>query len=438
MAESLCDLSGGEIRSAPLAAILVEALRVRATGELRVDANGGTSRVYFRGGRPCGAQVFFGGFKPLGQFLLEQGWIDIEALERSLAAVVEGRKQGEALVELGYLTREKLQLGLRMHHHRHVRNLATVSEGTYTFAALRELPSWTDEIRLSSHRAILDALAAEPGRAVATTIVRRIPSPLGVRLRGGWQRYTGHFELDADESRYVDALEGPMEVEKALGLGFLPEERALAVLAALHLMGIVVPTPLGGQGPWRTPGPELPSTPGPIDLTKSTGPQRPIAPMEPPAPANVVAPNVAVDVGRALELDLGPALGEVVDWAEMLPPVEAGEAAPSAELRLEPLEAEALVEPDWQDATVAARPALHRNRTESRKHLIIFDEVHHAGDGLSWGDAVREAFEPAARRLGLSLRTYRRRVAALMTALQADSRFQAGLHAAALDLAQDP
>lgn len=53
-------------------------------------------------------------------------------------------------------------------------------------------------------------------------------------------------------------------------------------------------------------------------------------------------------------------------------------------------------------ATVAARPALHRNRTESRKSLVIFDEVHHAGDGLSWGDAVREAFEPATRRLGLS------------------------------------
>ncbi|WP_106399750.1 helix-turn-helix domain-containing protein [Actinocorallia populi] len=44
--------------------------------------------------------------------------------------------------------------------------------------------------------------------------------------------------------------------------------------------------------------------------------------------------------------------------------------------------------------------------------------------------------ETAARRLGLSLRTYRRRVAALMTALQADSRFQAGLHAAAFGLAE--
>ncbi|GAA1531267.1 DEAD/DEAH box helicase [Actinomadura kijaniata] len=53
-------------------------------------------------------------------------------------------------------------------------------------------------------------------------------------------------------------------------------------------------------------------------------------------------------------------------------------------------------------ATVAARPALHRNRTESRKTLVVFDEVHHAGDGLSWGDAVREAFEPATRRLCLS------------------------------------
>lgn len=37
--------------------------------------------------------------------------------------------------------------------------------------------------------------------------------------------------------------------------------------------------------------------------------------------------------------------------------------------------------------------------------------------------------EAASRRLGVSLRTYRRRVAALMTALDAWSRFQAGLRA---------
>jgi superfamily II DNA or RNA helicase len=53
-------------------------------------------------------------------------------------------------------------------------------------------------------------------------------------------------------------------------------------------------------------------------------------------------------------------------------------------------------------AQVAAAPALHRARTSARRTLVVLDEVHHAGDALSWGDAVREAFEPAARRLALT------------------------------------
>jgi superfamily II DNA or RNA helicase len=53
-------------------------------------------------------------------------------------------------------------------------------------------------------------------------------------------------------------------------------------------------------------------------------------------------------------------------------------------------------------AQVAAAPALHRARTANRRTLVVLDEVHHAGDALSWGDAVREAFQPAARRLALT------------------------------------
>jgi superfamily II DNA or RNA helicase len=53
-------------------------------------------------------------------------------------------------------------------------------------------------------------------------------------------------------------------------------------------------------------------------------------------------------------------------------------------------------------AQVAAAPALHRARTSNRRTLVVLDEVHHAGDALSWGDAVRDAFEPAARRLALT------------------------------------
>ncbi|WP_130347051.1 DEAD/DEAH box helicase [Herbihabitans rhizosphaerae] len=53
-------------------------------------------------------------------------------------------------------------------------------------------------------------------------------------------------------------------------------------------------------------------------------------------------------------------------------------------------------------AQVAAHPTLHRVRTENRKTLVILDEVHHGGDAKSWGDAVREAFTPAVRRLALT------------------------------------
>ncbi|AXK33166.1 ATP-dependent helicase [Streptomyces armeniacus] len=53
-------------------------------------------------------------------------------------------------------------------------------------------------------------------------------------------------------------------------------------------------------------------------------------------------------------------------------------------------------------AGVGVRPMLHRNRCEQRKTLVVLDEIHHAGDSRSWGEACLEAFEPATRRLSLT------------------------------------
>ena len=64
-------------------------------------------------------------------------------------------------------------------------------------------------------------------------------------------------------------------------------------------------------------------------------------------------------------------------------------------------------------AQVASHPMLHRARTENRKTLVILDEIHHAGDAMSWGSAVREAFEPAAHRLALTGTPFRSDVNAI-------------------------
>ncbi|MCU1437949.1 MAG: hypothetical protein JWP66_1036, partial [Naasia sp.] len=64
-------------------------------------------------------------------------------------------------------------------------------------------------------------------------------------------------------------------------------------------------------------------------------------------------------------------------------------------------------------AQVVADAALHRRLTEGGRSLVILDEVHHGGDALSWGDAIREAFTPATRRLSLSGTPFRSDTAAI-------------------------
>jgi superfamily II DNA or RNA helicase len=64
-------------------------------------------------------------------------------------------------------------------------------------------------------------------------------------------------------------------------------------------------------------------------------------------------------------------------------------------------------------AQVASKPALHAARTQAAPTLVILDEVHHGGDALSWGDAVREAFEGATRRLALTGTPFRSDTAAI-------------------------
>ena len=53
-------------------------------------------------------------------------------------------------------------------------------------------------------------------------------------------------------------------------------------------------------------------------------------------------------------------------------------------------------------AQVASHPMRHRVRTENRRTLVIFDEIHHGGDARTWGEGIREAFGDATRRLALT------------------------------------
>lgn len=53
-------------------------------------------------------------------------------------------------------------------------------------------------------------------------------------------------------------------------------------------------------------------------------------------------------------------------------------------------------------AQVAAAPAVFTARCATTPTVVVFDELHHAGDQNSWGIAVLEAFDGARHRLGIT------------------------------------
>ncbi|MFV0374867.1 DEAD/DEAH box helicase [Microbacterium sp.] len=64
-------------------------------------------------------------------------------------------------------------------------------------------------------------------------------------------------------------------------------------------------------------------------------------------------------------------------------------------------------------AQVAVKASVHETLVLDARTLVILDEVHHGGDALSWGDALREAYGRATRRLLLSGTPFRSDTAAI-------------------------
>src|SRR5512136_2655047 len=170
----------GDLSRTPLAAILLEAWNLRATGELTVQQPGGDSRLWFRDGLPVGAQTF-AGFHPLGQILLQRGLIDIETLGRSLAEVAgTRRRQGEVLVEMGAVSQEVVDRALEDQQAGYLSLIANLSEGAYAFDASVPVPGWASRVLVAPLRAVVDALATEQGASLRAAALALATGPIAL------------------------------------------------------------------------------------------------------------------------------------------------------------------------------------------------------------------------------------------------------------------
>jgi tetratricopeptide (TPR) repeat protein len=232
----------GDLAETPLAAILIEALNLRASGVLEVAHGGGTSRLWFRDGRPVGAQVF-AGFKPLGMMLLHAGLIDIDALSRSLAKMAEtGRPQGEILIEMGVVAEEDVGRMLAEQQAGYFGAIATLDAGPFVFDATTPVPEWTRGARLSPVRTIVDALERPQASALVASALQPAAAN-GLRLSSGYGEVADAFRWSEDERTLIARLERPMPLEGFFAASRVSPERARAMLAGLLLLGLASPAP---------------------------------------------------------------------------------------------------------------------------------------------------------------------------------------------------
>ena len=230
----------GDLSETPLAAVLLEALNVRATGVLEVAHGGGTSRLWFREGRPVGAQVFVG-FRPLGRLLLQSGLIDVDALSRSLQRMAETRRpQGELLVEMGCVSREDVDRVLAEQQAGYFGLIAALDAGAFAFEGSAPVPDWTRGSQLSPLRTIVDALEQPQAAALVVSALQPIATG-GVRLAPGYADESDGFRWTPVERTLVARLGRAISLEAFFAPSDVAPERARAILAALLLLGLAAP-----------------------------------------------------------------------------------------------------------------------------------------------------------------------------------------------------
>ena len=402
----------GDLARTPLAALLLEAWTLRATGALSVRHAGGDSRVYFREGLPVAVQTY-AGFQPLGQFLLRRGNIDVEALGRSLAEMARSRRpQGELLVEMGAVSQEVVDRALEEQQAGYLALVAGLADGAYHFDFEAPVPAWASRVLVAPARAIVDALSRPQGQPLCASALRLAAGP--VVLGPGYGEMADAFSWSEAEVELVRGLASPRAVEEVIAASSLPPERARGAVAALLLLGLAGPPAemtgrSGSSGAVRSEGAPggQPRASGPASAGASgpgagvaSGPGSGTAPASGPSTASGPVPRRSDPeeararrqrlLARAMQnMGTGPFAGPRVEGGVAVPPSApaAGAAAPSA------------ATPRTPPAAPPLDPAFQRDLDEALQQVRTPDLFARLGLPRGAGpDEVKRAYHSLVKR----------------------------------------
>ena len=238
----------GQVEPASFPALVRALVGAGRTGVLRLTRGTLAKSVYLSEGR----LIFATSNDPddrLGEMLLRRGLISYRALEESVRALNDGKRQGTLLVENGAIRARDLIEGVRGQVQEIIYGLVGWDEGSYEFVE-GKLPS--REVILL-HMSTPDLLLEGIRRVERWSRIRAGVGPIDQKyaLSSGSGALMGAVSLHKQELDLVASLDGILTVEEVCRLSRLPDFLACRAVWGLWAAGILDRVPQDAAQPER-------------------------------------------------------------------------------------------------------------------------------------------------------------------------------------------
>jgi hypothetical protein len=225
----------GDIREINLVGRLVELWREKFTGAIRFENDGIIKIIYFKGGDILSASTNDRA-DSVDEILMRAGKVTREHVKQALAKRKENETLGDALLNLGFITRKELTWGRRMQAISVIRSVGQWPAGSFTIVA-DYLPKREEGTIFPLPQIVIEMIVTEQDRG---KFERELDSGSAVfaKMPGFEEAFRG-LGLNEDAEAVMRELDGVRSASEVVASSGQEAFNAFKLLSALTTLGLL-------------------------------------------------------------------------------------------------------------------------------------------------------------------------------------------------------